>query len=432
MSNLILLKAASLLVSSMLTVTIDTSDKIINQYQVIEYHKQKEIMFIEAQEEIRKKEIEKRQLEIEKKKEKDALLAKIEQEKKEKANSSIPKQPVVQKPVVPPKTTTPKVVAKPQPSKPSTQTVKNIVYPNQVYTYEIMESDIKELASRYPSIVKYKVIGKSEMGKNIYAISLGTGQSTVFINGAHHAREWISTVINMQMIEEYAKAYESNSSINNYNAKSILSNTTIWFVPMVNPDGVTLQQKGLKAFPKSMHQDLLAMNSGSYDFSRWKANIKGVDLNRQYDADWKNIKDNSGKPYYQMYKGTAPQTASEVKTIVNFTYEIKPEIAVAYHSSGRILYWHFNQTNQQFNRDKVIADTVGQMTGYKPVKPISNPSGGGYTDWFVSTFKKPGLTPELAPWLFENSPPISVFAEEWRRNKAVGLYIANEGYKLSK
>lgn len=58
----------------------------------------------------------------------------------------------------------------------------------------------------------------------------------------------------------------------------------MWFVPMVNPDGVTLQQEELKAFPISLHASLLEMNEGSKNFKRWKANAKGIDLNRQYKA----------------------------------------------------------------------------------------------------------------------------------------------------
>ncbi len=419
MTTSIILKIINLFISSLLSVSIFNANTILLQYKVETY--KKEVAYKQEQDEEKRKAEEQRKIEEqkrleeeEKKKEQRILLEK--QKAKEKAKKS-PTSPTTQNP---------------KPSKPIQPTSKNIVYPNQVYTYNIMENDIKELANRYPDIIKYKSIGKSEMGKDIYAVSLGTGKTTIFINGAHHGREWISTVISMQMIEEYAKAYKNNSSIDGYKAKEILSNTTIWFVPMVNPDGVTLQQKGLSAFPKSIHSDLIAMNKGRTDFSSWKANIHGVDLNRQYDADWENIKDNVGKPYYQMFKGNAPSTASEVKSIINFTYEIKPEIAVAYHSSGRILYWNFHQNTYNYNRDHVIAKQIGKMTGYSLVYPGPNPSGGGYTDWFLITFNKPAFTPELAPWLFENSPPISVFANEWERNKAVGLYLAEEGHKLSK
>lgn len=308
----------------------------------------------------------------------------------------------------------------------------DLVNPNQQYTYEEMVTDIKKLANQYPSIIKYKVIGKSEFGRDIYAISLGTGTSTVFINGSHHAREWLTTNLNMYMIDQYAQAYVNNEKMGNYNVHQILTDTTIWFVPMVNPDGVTLQQQGLNAFPESIRSSLLIMNDNQTDFSRWKANAMGVDLNRQYDADWANIKNDPGKPYWQNYKGTAPHTAAETKAVVNFTYEIDPEMAVAYHSAGKILYWNFHQTSSLYNRDLSYAKDVGYLTGYSLVFPGPNPSGGGFTDWFITKFKRPGLTPEIGVKTGETSLPISQFSQTWIENKYVGLYVAQKGYALYK
>ena len=128
---------------------------------------------------------------------------------------------------------------------------KAIVNPNKTYTYTQMGKDIAALKKAYPDLVQVKVIGTSEYGRKIYAVGLGKGSANVFINGSHHAREWLTTTLNMYMIEKYAAAYKGNQKISGYNAKSLLNSSTIWFVPMVNPDGVTLQQQGLKAFPKS-------------------------------------------------------------------------------------------------------------------------------------------------------------------------------------
>ncbi|MEC2077854.1 M14 family zinc carboxypeptidase [Metabacillus fastidiosus] len=300
----------------------------------------------------------------------------------------------------------------------------------QVYTYEIMEQDIEELAKAYPDLIQYKVIGKSEYGRNIYAVSLGKGSSVSFINGSHHAREWMTTIVNMYMIDQYANAYKNGTSINGYNVRSILNDSTIWFLPMVNPDGVTLQQFGLKKFPKEDHDDLIKMNAGSTNFSRWKANAKGLDLNRQYDADWKNICCNPGKPYFKNYKGPKPHHAKEVTAVLDFVNEIKPEISVSYHSSGQILYWNFHQKGTQYNRDHALAKQIGRMTGYSLVYPKSNPSGGGFTDWFISHYNRPAFTPEIAPYVQETSPLLSVFPKVWNENKAVGLYVTKEGHKL--
>lgn len=314
--------------------------------------------------------------------------------------------------------------------KPLTTKAANIVNPKQTYTYEMMVRDIKALEKKYPDIIQYKIIGNSEYGRPIYAVSLGTGNAHLFINGSHHAREWITTNLNMYMIEQYASMYKTKKQFGGYDVKKVLDETTIWFVPMVNPDGVTLQQFGLSKFPKNIHYSLIKMNDHSHDFNKWKANAKGVDLNRQYEADWKNIKNNAPFPKWSHHKGSAPVQAAEVKSIVKFTKEIDPEMTIAYHSSGEVLYWNFHQTGKQYTRDQNYAKRLGQLTGYKLIYPGLNPSGGGYTDWFIQKYKRPGFTPELSPYVGNTHVPVSNFDRIWTQNRYVGLYTASESYKL--
>ncbi|TYR76007.1 hypothetical protein FZC79_07590 [Rossellomorea vietnamensis] len=306
----------------------------------------------------------------------------------------------------------------------------DIVDPVQTYTYEEMVRDIKKLAAAYPGIVQYKVIGKSEYGKDIYAVGLGKGEATVYIDGSHHGREWLTTNLNMRMINVYAHFYQRNYNLDKYDVREELNKTTIWFVPMVNPDGVTLQQSGVKAFPKADHAKLIQLNGGSTNFKRWKANAKGVDLNRQYDADWANITNVAPRPGYMNYKGTAPETASETKAVVKFIYQIDPEMAYTYHSAGKILYWYFHQEGPIYTRDLSYALDIYGMTNYPLVKPTANPSGGGLSDWFVIEFNRPGFTPEIGRYPGETNLPISEFNQTWSENRLVGLFAAREGHRL--
>ncbi|MGD7006956.1 M14 family zinc carboxypeptidase [Metabacillus sp. 84] len=301
---------------------------------------------------------------------------------------------------------------------------------NQTYTYEIMKRDIQALAASYPELIRYKSVGKSEYGRDIYAVAIGKGPAEVFVNGSHHAREWMTTSVNMVMIDQYAKAYYGNKSINGLPARSILDKTTMWFIPMVNPDGVTLQQSGINSIPAGDRSAVLKMNEGSYDFKRWKANGKGVDLNRQYDAKWSTIVSNPGKPYWQNYKGKSPASAAEVKVVLNFLKTIDAEMSVSYHSSGEILFWNFYQTGSRYTRDQNYAKQLGRMTGYRLVYPGPNPSGGGFTDWFLHVKKRPAFTLEISPYAGNTHVPLKNFNSIWEENKDVGLYIAKEGYNL--
>lgn len=301
--------------------------------------------------------------------------------------------------------------------------------PKQQYTYEKMTKDIQQLAKDYPELVEYQSLGKTAYSRDIWAMKVGKGDSTLLVTGSHHAREWISTILTMHMAYKYASAYESNQQINGYKVKDVLNQTTIWFIPMVNPDGVTLQQKGLSAFPKQSHAQLIAMNNGSKDFKRWKANAQGIDPNRNYDVDWSRIQNSPQNPSWRNHKGSKPGQIAEVKAVMKLVDEINPEILVDYHSSGEILFWDYKIDYKTKQRDRVIANKIAGMTGYK-LMFAQNKATGASTDWFIAKFGKPALTPELGKFAGQTNVPLSAFDRIWQQNEAVPMYAATESYQL--
>jgi glucan-binding YG repeat protein len=304
--------------------------------------------------------------------------------------------------------------------------LQDLVNPRTVYTYEQMETDIQELQNLYPDLIQTQVIGTSVDGRNLYAIKLGKGEKEIFLNGAHHAREHMTTNVLMEMIDQYAQSYIDGSVFSGYDTRDVLNKMTLWFVPMVNPDGVTLVQKGHLSAKDPNY--VLSLNNGSVDFSSWKANIRGVDLNRQYPADWENIRGNTGVPSKENFKGYQPLTEPEALAVYNFTKQHNFKTAVAYHSSGQILYWYFKQAGSDYTRDYNLALQYKNITGYSLVNPTSNPSGGGYTDWFIQEMKQPGFTPEISPYTYGKPVPVSYFDSIWEQNKQAGLMLASDAY----
>ena len=297
---------------------------------------------------------------------------------------------------------------------------------NNVYTYEQLEKDLNTLKREYPEAISIQKIGLSELGRNIWAVKLGKGKRGILLIGAHHGREWLTTMLLMTMMEKYATGYQQNETFGPYSTR-IFDDIAIWFVPMLNPDGVEIQQKGLGGVPYKMQDNIFEMNGYSPDFTKWKANGVGVDLNRQYPAGWRELR-GVPFPWYQFYKGTAPIQASEIKAITSLTMKVSPMIAVSYHSSGREIFWNF-QNGSQVQRDQYFAEKVSLLTGYKLGMPEENAIGAGFTDWFITTFHKPGMTIEICKLVEETSPPLSSFQEEWTRNKLVGIMLAVEAKK---
>lgn len=308
---------------------------------------------------------------------------------------------------------------------------KPIVNPLQVYSYTQMSADLKALSARYPHLITLGSAGKSEYGRSLLMADVGHGSAVIMLNGSHHAREWITTTTLMKLIEEMAVQYEKNGTVSGgLRARDLLDRVTFRIVPMVNPDGVTLQQFGLSAFPEADRANLIAMNNGSRDFKRWKANAKGIDLNRQYPAKWGEIANSGNWPAYMNYKGTQPLQAKEAKAMYDLALATKPEISLAYHTSGEIIYWNFHTNPANYNRDYNFASAYAKLTGYSLVAPQPNPSGGGFTDWFIQQFGRPALTPELGRAVGSTNVPLSEWNRIWQQQKDTIWMIAEEGYDL--
>lgn len=289
------------------------------------------------------------------------------------------------------------------------------------YTYERMKQDMIDLANTYQ--LELKKIGQSELGREILAVKVGEGSHSIFITGSHHGREWLTTHVIMNMIEKYAEGYEKNQTLYGHSLR-VFDDISVWFIPMVNPDGVVIQQEGISNLPFLLQEVYLDMNNGENDFSRWKANGLGVDLNRQWPAGWAQIEGNQRYASYSHYKGEKPVEALETKALLGFTNEIQPLTSASYHTSGRMIYWYYFNGLEHLQRDVELVEKVADKTGYQISYPPTNAIGGGYTDWFIQTYKKPALTIELSYSVNETSPPLSVLEEEWQRNKEIGIILA--------
>lgn len=292
----------------------------------------------------------------------------------------------------------------------------DIVDTNIDYTYEIMEKDIQGLKARYP-FIKTGIAGNSVLGKNLYYIKLGNGPNEVFYNGSHHSLEWITSVLLMKFVENFSKAYASGTTLEGYNVRDIWNKSTIYILPMVNPDGVDLVLNGLKR-DNPYYNSLIKWNKGSTNFSTvWQANIRGVDLNHNYDASWNLSKQAEAAygitgPGPTRYSGTAPESEPESKAVANFTRNHNFRLVIAYHTQGEVIYWtYLNIIPKDALR---IAQLFSKVSGYKLSQTYGIVSYAGYKDWFIDKYKRPGFTIEAGKGT--NPLPISQFNQIYNNN----------------
>jgi g-D-glutamyl-meso-diaminopimelate peptidase len=291
----------------------------------------------------------------------------------------------------------------------------SIVNGRMNYDYKVMSRDLAKLQEIYP-FIKVNTIGKSVLGTSLPEIRVGTGQKKIHINASFHANEWITTPILMTFLNEYLMALTNYQSILGVVMNPYYQSIQLSIVPVVNPDGVNLVLNGP---PNSVREEVVKINNGSTDFTGWKANIRGVDLNNQYPAKWeieKERKEPKG-PAPRDYPGDAPLTEPEAIALASLAKESRFDRLIALHTQGEEFYWGYEGFEP--SESITIAKEFERVSGYKAVRYID--SHAGYKDWFIQEFHKPGFTIELGRGI--NPLPLSQYNEIYQ--KSLSIFVAS-------
>lgn len=296
-----------------------------------------------------------------------------------------------------------------------------VVPTNVKYSYLLTAIVLDGLTARYPFLQK-EITGASVMGKSIFSVSIGSGKKEVFYNASHHANEWITTPVLLQFLERYAAAYASDGKIFDVFAKTLYEKTTLYLVPLVNPDGVDLVTGMLPPTDSYYLQaKALATYYPTIPFpSGWKANIAGVDPNLSYPANWevaKRIKFAQGytRPGPRDFVGSAPLASPEARSLYDYTKAHDFMLTLSYHTQGEVIYWKYLDYEPEGSYE--IGQAFAKVSGYALEFTPYASGFAGYKDWFIQDYVRPGYTIEAGTGV---SPlPLSQFDTIYSDNEGI-------------
>nr|WP_072328377.1 MULTISPECIES: M14 family metallopeptidase [unclassified Paenibacillus] len=259
-----------------------------------------------------------------------------------------------------------------------------------VYGYKELTGQLEQLQREYP-LLETGTIGCSALGAPIPYVRIGRGEREIHYNGSFHANEWITSLLLMRFVEQFASAAASGRPLAGRDASRLMEEVSLWVVPMVNPDGVELVVRGASP-DHPYYERLIAWNAGSADFSGWKANIRGVDLNDQFPAYWETERDRRDVPGPgpRDYTGLCPLSEPEAIAMADFTAERNFRLVMAFHTQGREIYWNYRDYEPE--ESAALALRFEELSGYQAVKLTG--SDAGYKDWFIREYGRPGFTIE--------------------------------------
>lgn len=296
----------------------------------------------------------------------------------------------------------------------------SVVPTNITYTSHLTAYIINGLHVRYP-FISTGTFGNSAMGKPLTVMRIGTGPTEVSYNASHHANEWITTPLVLKFVEEYALEYTIDGVIFDTPARELYSKASLFVMPLVNPDGVDLVNGALDSGGFFQNARRIAMNYPAIPFpSGWKANIRGVDLNLQYPANWDLARETKfaqgfTSPAPRDYVGSAPLSEPESQALYRYTTSRNFSLILAYHTQGKLIYWKY--LDYLPPRSYEIARKMGDVSGYLVEETPIGSGYAGYKDWFIQQYNRPGYTIEAG--IGENPLPISQFPEIYSDNLGI-------------
>lgn len=249
------------------------------------------------------------------------------------------------------------------------------------YSYNEMVTDLEELALSYPEHFSYREIGRSCDGRALYVAVLGsvTAPKQMIVDAGTHGREYLTPMFVMATLEYYLQNFE-RPLLDGESPASILSDTAIHVVPMMNPDGITISQFGseallteeLRTLVYDIYQAKKAAGLTSFTFAQfqkyWKANGRGVDINRNFDVASPNGKEYDSPPTAPDsagYPGESPMSEPETRAYASLVESLSNPIAcISVHSQGNLIYWDCGQNYSGHVTALALANSVKEITGF--------------------------------------------------------------------
>lgn len=245
-----------------------------------------------------------------------------------------------------------------------------------------VEAELAEIAAAHPDTVELVEIGRSIEDRPLTAVRIGARDGverpTAVFASMLHAREWITTEMGMALVHRLVEPGDDEA------LAEVLAATTVWVVPVVNPDGLIWSQS---------------------EYTWWRGNRRvhdngriGTDLNRNFPTGW-GI-GSSSWPGSQTYRGAEPLSEPEAAALNQLVEDVDPVLTMTFHAYGRMVLRPFGYKTGTPGREDLFSqygELMKQQTGYAtgPVSELIGRVGGATDDHFVEAHGAFALSLEL-------------------------------------
>ncbi len=256
----------------------------------------------------------------------------------------------------------------------------------EYHDYNAITEHLRELAAMAPDRVTMQAIGSSLDGRPLWSLRIGghaPDAQPMLIDGTQHAREWIAAAVTTCVADRLVRDYDRDPKIRDF-----VDHTTLWVVPVVNPDGY------------------------QYTWSTdrfWRKNRRGkfgVDLNRNFSVAFGNT-GSSNSERSEIYRGPYAFSEPESAALRDLAKRERIVSHIDFHAYSQLVLYPWNYTGKAApDRDRLaaIGDRMASamfaqhQVRYALINGVElYPAAGTATDWMYGEAHALSYTIELRP-----------------------------------
>ena len=312
------------------------------------------------------------------------------------------------------------------------------------HTYDEALAYLQQIANDYPEICTLTdiadshgkeyfnsgVTGYQDYQHDIWLLKISDNvneqedEPGVYLMGAHHSREPISTEVVLGIIEHLTSNYGNDDAIT-----AMVNNSEIYLVPMVNPDGHEVVLNQLNTWWRKSVAD----NNNDGQFSYTSDGPDGVDPNRNYGWNWSG-EGSSSDPTNDTYHGPSAFSEPGVAAMRDLMAAHHFTTGISYHSYSELVLYPYGYSNNCVAPDEDalkelavnMAESIPKITGsghYTPEQSMElYPASGVTDDWAYGEHGIFCFTVELAQEFIPTASQVPTIVSD---NLEAALMVVN-------
>lgn len=248
----------------------------------------------------------------------------------------------------------------------------------------LVEQLLTAYHERYPAITKLEEIGRTHLGRPIWALKISDGddgndEPSVLLNGAHHGSELLSIEYALDAVDTLLAGYHHDAKVTRW-----IDGLEIWCVPLVNVDGNHM----------FVHESRFAIRKNAFDGDRdgFADPFEGVDLNRNYPFGWGEGIGSSGAPMHKWYRGQTAGSEPETKAMMALGVREHFAAVLSFHTFGTDVYSSYVVDTRKDTKPDVSRAIGLEIAAAAPEQPNERsyavrkgpyPVAGSDQDWYL-------------------------------------------------